>query len=27
VFDYKIRPGIVERSNALDLMRAVGLDV
>jgi hypothetical protein len=27
VFDYKMRPGIVERSNALDLMRAVGLDV
>jgi hypothetical protein len=27
VFDYKMRPGVVERSNALDLMRAVGLDV
>jgi len=27
IFDYRIRPGIVERSNALDLMRAVGLDV
>ena len=27
VFDYLVRPGIVERSNALDLMRAVGLDV
>lgn len=27
VFDYRIRPGVVERSNALDLMRAVGLDV
>ncbi len=27
VFDYKMRPGIVTRSNALDLMRAVGLDV
>ncbi len=27
VFDYRMRPGIVERSNALDLMRAVGLDV
>ena len=27
VFDYRLRPGVVERSNALDLMRAVGLDV
>jgi hypothetical protein len=27
VFDYTMRPGIVTRSNALDLMRAVGLDV
>ena len=27
VFDYKMKPGIVTRSNALDLMRAVGLDV
>lgn len=27
VFDYTVRPGVVERSNALDLMRAVGLDV
>ena len=27
VFDFRIRPGVVERSNALDLMRAVGLDV
>jgi len=26
-FDYKIRPGVVQKSNALDLMRAVGLDV
>ena len=26
-FDYKLRPGIVERSNALELMRAVGLEV
>jgi hypothetical protein len=26
-FDYRVRPGIVERSNALDLMRAAGLDV
>jgi hypothetical protein len=27
VFDYRMRPGIVERSNAIALMRAVGLDV
>lgn len=27
VFDYRMRDGVVERSNALDLMRAVGLDV
>jgi hypothetical protein len=27
VFDFRIRQGVVERSNALDLMRAVGLDV
>ena len=27
VFDYKMREGVVERSNALALMRAVGLDV
>lgn len=26
-FDYQMRPGIVEKSNALELMRAVGLDV
>ena len=26
-FDYKIRPGVVEKSNALELMRAVGLNV
>jgi hypothetical protein len=26
-FDYKMKPGVVERSNALDLMRAVGLEV
>jgi hypothetical protein len=26
-FDYKIQPGVVQRSNALELMRAVGLDV
>ncbi len=27
VFDYRMRAGVVTRSNALDLMRAVGLDV
>ena len=26
-FDYRLRPGIVTRGNALELMRAVGLDV
>jgi DNA mismatch repair ATPase MutS len=26
-FDYKLRPGVVTHSNALELMRAVGLDV
>ncbi len=26
-FDYHLRPGVVQRSNALELMRAVGLDV
>jgi DNA mismatch repair ATPase MutS len=26
-FDYRLRPGVVERSNALGLMRAVGLKV
>jgi hypothetical protein len=26
-FDYRLRPGIVEKSNALELMRFVGLDV
>ena len=26
-FDYRLSPGVVERSNALDLMRSVGLDV
>ena len=26
-FDYRMRDGVVERSNALELMRAVGLDV
>jgi hypothetical protein len=27
VFDYRMRPGVVEKSNALELMRAVGLEV
>ncbi len=27
VFDYQMRPGVVQRSNALQLMRMVGLDV
>ncbi len=27
VFDYQLRPGIVQKSNALDLMRAIGLRV
>ena len=27
VFDYRMREGVVERSNALSLMRAIGLDV
>ena len=27
VFDYKMREGVVTRSNALDLMRAAGLEV
>jgi DNA mismatch repair ATPase MutS len=26
-FDYRMRPGVVQKSNALALMRAVGLDV
>ncbi len=26
-FDYRLRPGIVEKSNALELMRSVGLEV
>ena len=26
-FDYRMQPGVVEKSNALALMRAVGLDV
>ena len=27
VFDYRMRPGVVEHSNAIALMRAIGLDV
>jgi len=27
VFDYTMRPGVVERSNALARMRVIGLDV
>jgi hypothetical protein len=27
IFDYRLQPGVVERSNALDLMRSVGLEV
>ena len=27
VFDYRLRPGVVTRRNALDLMRLVGIDV
>ena len=27
VFDYRMRPGVVEHSNALALMKAVGLDI
>ena len=27
VFDYRMRPGVVERSNALELMRAIGLEI
>jgi hypothetical protein len=27
VFDYRMRPGVVQKSNALDLMRVVGLEV
>jgi len=26
-FDYRIRPGVVQHSNALELMRSVGLEV
>jgi DNA mismatch repair ATPase MutS len=27
IFDYKLKPGIVQTSNALDLMRSIGLGV
>jgi hypothetical protein len=27
VFDYLVKPGVVQRGNALDLMRSIGLDV
>lgn len=27
VFDYKLRPGVVQKSNAIELMRSIGLDV
>ncbi len=27
IFDYKLRPGVVEHSNAIELMRSVGLEV
>jgi DNA mismatch repair ATPase MutS len=27
VFDFRLRPGVVDRSNAIELMRAAGLDV
>ena len=26
-FEYRLKPGVVERSNAIELMRAVGLPV
>ena len=26
-FDYRLRPGVVTRSNALELMRSIGLEV
>jgi DNA mismatch repair ATPase MutS len=26
-FDYRLRPGVVEKSNAIELMRSVGLHV
>ncbi len=27
VFDYRLRPGVVRNSNALELMRSIGLQV
>jgi DNA mismatch repair ATPase MutS len=27
LFDYRLQPGVVETSNALNLMRSIGLDV
>jgi DNA mismatch repair ATPase MutS len=27
LFDYRLQPGVVEASNALNLMRSIGLDV
>ena len=27
IFDYRMQPGVVQRSNALELMRAVGIEV
>jgi DNA mismatch repair ATPase MutS len=27
VFDYRMRPGVVTKSNALELMRSVGIEV
>jgi DNA mismatch repair ATPase MutS len=27
VFDYRLRPGVVRKSNALALMRVVGLEI
>jgi DNA mismatch repair ATPase MutS len=27
VFDYKLRPGVVSKSNAIELMRSIGLPV
>ena len=26
-FDYQLRPGVVQKSNAIELMRSVGLEV
>jgi hypothetical protein len=26
-FDYRMRPGVVNKSNALELMRSIGLEV